>query len=245
MLRWVSAESGLLGIVIATLAGTVCPGGPITMFPIAAAFLAVGANVGAAIAFVTSWTLLGYGRTLVWELPFFGAEFVIWRRYRLFAVAGRRRACWRASSWAGPLAGRRTGRRSMILFVDALLFFIAPGWALMAASRGRACCVTARAKARSIASGCMPRIMLGVIGAGYIAALLPQEVVGRWLGGDSGVAGLCIAVLGGAFTPGGPVIGFSIGAAAIKGGAGVPQVIAYTRPGRCSPCSGCSSGRSR
>jgi hypothetical protein len=70
--------------------------------------------------------------------------------------------------------------------------------------------------------------MLGVVGSGYIAALLPQEVVGRWLGADSGITGLCIAVLGGAFTPGGPVIGFSIGAAALKGGAGTPQVVAYT-----------------
>jgi hypothetical protein len=35
-------------------------------------------------------------------------------------------------------------------------------------------------------------------------------------------------MIGGALTPGGPVIGFSIGAAALKGGAGTPQVIAYT-----------------
>ena len=53
-------------------------------------------------------------------------------------------------------------------------------------------------------------------------------MVGRWLGADSGVTGLAIAMLGGALTPGGPVIGFSIGAAALKGGAGTPQVIAYT-----------------
>jgi uncharacterized membrane protein YraQ (UPF0718 family) len=79
VLRWVGAESGLLGILIATLAGVICPGGPITIFPIAAAFVAIGADVGAAIAFITSWTLLGYARVLVWEWPFFGAEFVIWR----------------------------------------------------------------------------------------------------------------------------------------------------------------------
>jgi uncharacterized membrane protein YraQ (UPF0718 family) len=79
VLRWVGAESGFLGILIATLAGVVCPGGPITIFPIAAAFVAIGADVGAAIAFITSWTLLGYARVLVWELPFFGGEFVIWR----------------------------------------------------------------------------------------------------------------------------------------------------------------------
>ena len=77
--RWVGAESGMLGILIATLAGVICPGGPITIFPVAAAFVAIGADVGAAIAFITSWTLLGYSRILVWELPFFGGEFVIWR----------------------------------------------------------------------------------------------------------------------------------------------------------------------
>jgi len=71
--------AALLGIVIATLAGIICPGGPITIFPIAAAFVAIGADIGAAIAFITSWTLLGYARILVWELPFFGAEFVFWR----------------------------------------------------------------------------------------------------------------------------------------------------------------------
>ena len=79
VLRWVGAESGFLGIIIATLAGVICPGGPITIFPIAAAFVAIGADTGAAIAFITSWTLLGYARVLVWELPFFGGEFVIWR----------------------------------------------------------------------------------------------------------------------------------------------------------------------
>jgi uncharacterized membrane protein YraQ (UPF0718 family) len=79
VVRWVGAESGLVGLMIATLAGIVCPGGPITIFPIAAAFVAVGADVGATVAFIVSWTLLGYGRALVWELPFFGPEFVIWR----------------------------------------------------------------------------------------------------------------------------------------------------------------------
>lgn len=79
VLRWVGAESGFMGLVIATLAGVICPGGPITIFPIAAAFIAIGADVGATVAFVTSWTLLGYARALVWELPFFGPEFVIWR----------------------------------------------------------------------------------------------------------------------------------------------------------------------
>jgi uncharacterized membrane protein YraQ (UPF0718 family) len=79
VVRWVGAESGLLGLIVATLAGAVCPGGPITIFPSAAAFTAIGADVGATVAFITSWTLLGYARALVWELPLLGSDFVLWR----------------------------------------------------------------------------------------------------------------------------------------------------------------------
>jgi hypothetical protein len=116
----------------------------------------------------------------------------------------------------------------MIYLVDGLLWLIALGLGLIAASRGRPVVLGCIREGAVDCLRLIPRIMLGVIGSGYIAALLPQEVVGRWLGADSGITGLCIAVLGGALTPGGPVIGFSIGTAALKGGAGTPQVIAYT-----------------
>jgi uncharacterized membrane protein YraQ (UPF0718 family) len=79
VIRWVGGESGFLGLVIATAAGVICPGGPITIYPIASAFVAIGADAGATVAFITSWTLLGYARVLVWELPFFGQDFVLWR----------------------------------------------------------------------------------------------------------------------------------------------------------------------
>lgn len=74
----------------------------------------------------------------------------------------------------------------------------------------------------------LPRIMIGVMGSGYIAAALPQDTVGQWLGDSSGLLGIAIATIAGALTPGGPVVGFALGAAALKGGAGAPQVIAYS-----------------
>lgn len=77
--RWVGAESGLLGLVVAYAAALILPGSPVTIFPIAAAFLAVGADVGAVVVYITAWSLIGYQRALVWELPFLGPEFVIWR----------------------------------------------------------------------------------------------------------------------------------------------------------------------
>ncbi len=77
--RWVGGESGLIGILVATATGAIIPGGPFSIYPIAAAFAVIGADAGAVIAFVTSWTLLGYNRALIWELPFFGYEFIGWR----------------------------------------------------------------------------------------------------------------------------------------------------------------------
>jgi uncharacterized membrane protein YraQ (UPF0718 family) len=77
--RWVGHESGLAGLLIAALFGAILPGGPFTIYPVAGALLVVGADAGAVVAFVTSWTLIGYTRALVWELPFFGGHFVVWR----------------------------------------------------------------------------------------------------------------------------------------------------------------------
>ena len=73
----------------------------------------------------------------------------------------------------------------------------------------------------------VPRIALGVIGSGFIAAIIPSSIIVGGLGPDTGWLGVATAVLAGAATPGGPVVGFSIGAVALKSGAGTPQVIAY------------------
>lgn len=70
------AGSGLRGLGIATLAGVLIPAGPFTVFPLSATLLAAGADAGAATAFVSAWLLLGLNRAIVWEVPFFGLDFV-------------------------------------------------------------------------------------------------------------------------------------------------------------------------
>ena len=77
--RWVGHESGLSGLLIAMVFGFILPGGPFTIYPIAGTFLLIGADAGTVVAFIVSWSLIGYTRALVWELPFFGSEFVLWR----------------------------------------------------------------------------------------------------------------------------------------------------------------------
>jgi hypothetical protein len=87
----------------------------------------------------------------------------------------------------------------------------------------------------------LPRIAIGMIGSGFIAEILPKELIPTLLGPGSGVPGLLfatiagagalglvIAAVTGALTPGGPVVGFAIATAALKSGAGAPHIIAYT-----------------
>jgi uncharacterized membrane protein YraQ (UPF0718 family) len=77
--RALGPQSGLKGLLIGTAFGAILPGGPFTAYPVAAALLTVGADFGATIAMVVSWTLIGYGRAVAWELPIMGTDFTIWR----------------------------------------------------------------------------------------------------------------------------------------------------------------------
>jgi uncharacterized membrane protein YraQ (UPF0718 family) len=77
--RALGPQSGLKGLLIGTAFGAILPGGPFTAYPVAAALLTIGADFGATIAMVVSWTLIGYGRAVAWELPILGPDFTIWR----------------------------------------------------------------------------------------------------------------------------------------------------------------------
>ena len=77
--KWLGSESGMKGLLIATFAGIVMPGGPITTFPLVIAFYAAGADMGVLVTFLVSWSILGFNRVIVWELPFLGPDFVFIR----------------------------------------------------------------------------------------------------------------------------------------------------------------------
>ncbi len=77
--RSLGPNSGLKGLLIGAAFGAILPGGPFTAYPVASALLTVGADFGATIAMVVSWTLIGYGRAVAWELPIMGTDFTLWR----------------------------------------------------------------------------------------------------------------------------------------------------------------------
>jgi hypothetical protein len=113
------------------------------------------------------------------------------------------------------------------LIIDIILWGSVAALGFIAWQRGRTVLVSSAREGTMDFIHIVPRIALGVIGSGYIAAIIPQQVITGWLGPDSGWSGVLAAVIAGAATPGGPVVGFSIGAVALKSGGGAPQVIAY------------------
>jgi len=77
--RWLGRESGFRGILIASVAGAVTPGGPIVSFPIVLALAGAGADIGALLAYLTAWATIGLNRIIVWEIPFMGFDFALLR----------------------------------------------------------------------------------------------------------------------------------------------------------------------
>jgi hypothetical protein len=116
----------------------------------------------------------------------------------------------------------------MTLAIDIMLWLFVGALALTAGMRSRGLLKEGARNGFIEFLHLIPRIGIGVIGAGFIAEALPKSLIAPWLGAESGFLGIFLAALAGALTPGGPVVGFAIGAAALKGGAGAPQVIAYS-----------------
>ena len=88
----------------------------------------------------------------------------------------------------------------------------------------------------------LPRIGIGVVGSGFVAEVLPSALIPPWLGPGPALLGLPSRRRrrADAGRAGGRI---SIATAALKSGAGAPQVIAYTIAWALSRYTGCWCGR--
>ena len=76
--RWLASSSGLLDVVIGSVAGALIPGGPYVSFPIFAAIHDVGAGLAATVSLVTGWAVWNVG-LLSFELAIVGPRFTLIR----------------------------------------------------------------------------------------------------------------------------------------------------------------------
>ena len=84
---------------------------------------------------------------------------------------------------------------SAALLIDILLWGSVFGVGLIAFRRGPTVFKASLREGAMDFINIVPRIALGVIGSGYIAAIIPQEVITGWLGPDSGWLGVATAVI--------------------------------------------------
>lgn len=93
-------ESGLTGLVIATVAGAATPGGPFVAFPLVASLWKAGTGLGPLVAYLTAWSLLGFNRILIYEGPIMGWKFVA---VRVLSVVLAPLATGYLAGWVGRL----------------------------------------------------------------------------------------------------------------------------------------------
>lgn len=77
--RFLGEESGLKGLLIATLGGMLTPGGPFVQFPIVNALLQQGAAIAPVVTYLSAWALMGINRFLVYEVPLLGWKLAVTR----------------------------------------------------------------------------------------------------------------------------------------------------------------------
>ncbi|MEX2352565.1 MAG: hypothetical protein WD709_00155 [Gammaproteobacteria bacterium] len=73
----------------------------------------------------------------------------------------------------------------------------------------------------------VPRMICALIGAEFMAMMVPAEVIARFLGNEAGLLAILIGSFTGLLIPAGPIISFSIAATFAKAGASTPAVIAF------------------
>lgn len=73
----------------------------------------------------------------------------------------------------------------------------------------------------------LPLLIMAFIVAGMVQVLLPQHLLSRLLGEESGIRGILIGTVAGCLTPGGPFVSMPIVAGLLRSGAGAGTMVAY------------------
>ena len=73
----------------------------------------------------------------------------------------------------------------------------------------------------------LPLLFFAFIIAGMVQVLLPKDLLGRWVGTESGFKGILVGTLAGGITPGGPYVSLPVVAGLLKAGAGAGTMVAF------------------
>lgn len=72
-----------------------------------------------------------------------------------------------------------------------------------------------------------PLLIFAFVVAGMVQVLIPQELISKWVGPESGFRGVLIGTVCGSLTPSGPFVSMPIGAGLLQSGASIGTVVAF------------------
>jgi len=73
----------------------------------------------------------------------------------------------------------------------------------------------------------LPLLLFAFVLAGMVQVLIPQELIAKWVGAESGWRGIVLGTVAGGLSPGGPYVSLPIAAGFLRAGAGVGTMVAY------------------
>ena len=73
----------------------------------------------------------------------------------------------------------------------------------------------------------LPLLVFAFIVAGMVQVLLPQQLLAKWVGAESGMRGIFVGTVAGALAPGGPYVSLPIAAGLLRAGASVATMVAF------------------
>ena len=73
----------------------------------------------------------------------------------------------------------------------------------------------------------VPLLIFAFIIAGMIPLLIPNEMISKWIGAESGLRGILIGTIAGGLMPGGPYVSLPLAAGFLRVGANVGTMVAF------------------
>ena len=93
--------------------------------------------------------------------------------------------------------------------------------------RGEGQHISGMKSALSMTIEILPLLVFAFIVAGMVQVLLPRELLAKWVGAESGMRGIFIGTVAGAFVTGGPYVSLPVAAGLLRSGASVGTMVAF------------------
>jgi uncharacterized membrane protein YraQ (UPF0718 family) len=121
----------------------------------------------------------------------------------------------------------KTRRSTNMLLPTIIMAVLAATLLFIGYSKNHGLPVKGLKSAWSMTVQILPLLIFAFIMAGMIQALLPKELLSRWIGEEAGLRGIFIGTIAGGLTPGGPYVSLPVVAGLLRAGAGVGIMVAY------------------